>query len=189
MDEGPINYILSFDTAHDMCQKLLTVYDKKSQDTRNQLKQLGEDMSDCMLITKILMALPNELAHFASAWESVDENKQTLNELMSRLYRQNKYSETKCDDGKSVQPFLTLAMFGQMTDMNKIWYLDSGTTEHMLGNREWIESLRPCSRDVKISDGSIIKAEAIGKVRIKAYNGFVWIDIILRNVLYVPTLK
>ncbi|KAF2890629.1 hypothetical protein ILUMI_15544, partial [Ignelater luminosus] len=29
MDEGPINHILTFDTAHDMWQKLLTVYDKK----------------------------------------------------------------------------------------------------------------------------------------------------------------
>ncbi|KAF2886545.1 hypothetical protein ILUMI_19627, partial [Ignelater luminosus] len=71
MDEGPINHILTFDTAHDMWQKLLTVYDKKSEvsahmvqqkfsnykyegqglaahvsslkDIRNQLKQLGED--------------------------------------------------------------------------------------------------------------------------------------------------
>ncbi|KAF2901712.1 hypothetical protein ILUMI_04473 [Ignelater luminosus] len=120
MDEGPINHILTFDTAHDMWQKLLTVYDKKSnatahdstwEDIRNQLKQLGEDMSDRMVITKILMTLPNEFVPFASAWE--------------------------------------------------------GSTEHMPGNREWIESLRPCSRDVKISDGSIIKAEAIGEVRAK----------------------
>ncbi|KAF2886748.1 hypothetical protein ILUMI_19425, partial [Ignelater luminosus] len=78
MDEGPINHTLTFDTAHDMWQKLLTVYDKKSEvsvhmvqqkcfnykyegqglaahvssleDIRNQLKQLGEDMSDHMLI-------------------------------------------------------------------------------------------------------------------------------------------
>ncbi|KAF2894203.1 hypothetical protein ILUMI_11972 [Ignelater luminosus] len=48
---------------------------------------------------------------------------------------------------------------------------------------------RACSRDVKISDGSIIKAEAIGEVRVKAFNDFEWIETILRNVLYVPTLK
>ncbi|KAF2889779.1 hypothetical protein ILUMI_16394 [Ignelater luminosus] len=112
MDEGPTNHILTFHIAHDMWQKSLTVYDKKSEvsvhmvqqkffnykcegqglaahvssleDIRNQLKQLGEDMSDRMLITKILMTLPNDLAHFASAWESVDENKQTLNEPMTR---------------------------------------------------------------------------------------------------------
>ncbi|KAF2892446.1 hypothetical protein ILUMI_13731 [Ignelater luminosus] len=59
----------------------------------------------------------------------------------------------------------------------------------MSGNREWIESLRPCSRDFKINNGSIIKAEAIGEVRVKAFNGFEWIDPILRNVLDVPTLK
>ncbi|KAF2887578.1 hypothetical protein ILUMI_18595 [Ignelater luminosus] len=113
MDEGSINHILIFDTAHDMWQKLLTVYDKKSEVSvhivqqkffnykyegqglaarvpslevlRNQLKQLGKDMSDRMLITKILMTFPNDFVHFASVWESVDENKQTLNELMSGL--------------------------------------------------------------------------------------------------------
>ncbi|KAF2892086.1 hypothetical protein ILUMI_14087 [Ignelater luminosus] len=53
MDEGPINHILTFDTAHDMWQKSLTVYDKKSEDIRNQLKQLGEDMSDRMLSPKV----------------------------------------------------------------------------------------------------------------------------------------
>ncbi|KAF2904073.1 hypothetical protein ILUMI_02107 [Ignelater luminosus] len=111
MGIGPINHILTFDTAHDMWQKLLTVYDKMSEvsvhmvqvfnykyegqglaahvssleDISNQLKQLGEDMSDRMLITKILMTLPNEFAHFAPAWGSVDKHKQTLNELMSQL--------------------------------------------------------------------------------------------------------
>ncbi|KAF2894744.1 hypothetical protein ILUMI_11429 [Ignelater luminosus] len=158
MDEGPINHILTFGHSSRHVAKVtncvrqkvggLAAHVSSLEDIRNQLKQLGEDMSDRMLSPKV--------------------------------YRQNRNSETKYDNGKSVQSFLTFVMFGQMNDMSKIWYLDSGSTERMSGNREWIESLRSCSRDVKISDGSIIKAEAAGEVRVKAFNGFEWIDTILR---------
>ncbi|KAF2890501.1 hypothetical protein ILUMI_15671 [Ignelater luminosus] len=45
MDEGLINHILTFDTAHDMCQKLLTVYYKRLcqdilQCTRDNILQI-----------------------------------------------------------------------------------------------------------------------------------------------------
>ncbi|KAF2879658.1 hypothetical protein ILUMI_26520 [Ignelater luminosus] len=276
------------------------------EDTRNRLKQLGEDMSDRMLIAKILMTLSNELAHFASTWKLVDENKQTLNKLMSRLLieeeriisskiemvvplttvKRGKQFEmqfkiesssflaggqkqfglkewhqrlphqnfpqvrsvlkrfdidfkdngneccTSCLEGKQHRfPFYSsTTKYNSVEEMhkNKIANIvnstivhvmdeeescetegsleevvneeeviteideakieenqnreknraggedesvasydlrDSGSTEHKSGSREWIESLRPCSRDVKISDGSIIKAEAVGHVK------------------------
>ncbi|KAF2904163.1 hypothetical protein ILUMI_02012 [Ignelater luminosus] len=110
MDERPINQP-TLDTAHDMWQKLLTVYDK------------------------------------VGGTEKIKTQKQNM--ITSQYSR-----------------FLRLPCFGQMNHTNKMWYLDNGSTEHMSSNREWIESSRPCSRDVKISDGSIIKAEAIGEVRV-----------------------
>ncbi|KAF2883240.1 hypothetical protein ILUMI_22933, partial [Ignelater luminosus] len=127
MNEGLINHILNFDTVH-IWQKLLTVYDKKSEvkrtygainffnyeyegqglaahvssleNIRNQLEQLDEDMSDRILITKMLMTLPNEFSHFASAWESVDKNKQTLNKLMLRLLIEEECIKSQGADDK-----------------------------------------------------------------------------------------
>lgn len=51
----------------------------------NQLKQLGEAVSDKMVITKILMSLPDDFKHFISAWESVSEDKQKIENLLARL--------------------------------------------------------------------------------------------------------
>lgn len=60
-------------------------YISKIEEIRNKLKQAGEKLSDRMIMTKILMSLPEKYKHFTSAWESVPEDKQTLGELTSRL--------------------------------------------------------------------------------------------------------
>jgi len=46
---------------------------------------MGEDVSESMFITKILMLLPEKLKHFISAWESTAAQSQILQELTSRL--------------------------------------------------------------------------------------------------------
>ncbi|KAF2884740.1 hypothetical protein ILUMI_21466 [Ignelater luminosus] len=81
---------------------------------------------------------------------SLEDIRNQLKQLGEDMYRQNKNSDTKYDNGKSAQSFLTLAMFGQMNDVYNMVY----------------------SRDAKIGDSSTIKAEAIGEVRVKAFNGF-----------------
>lgn len=112
MEQGPLTHLLSCETSRDMWLKLKTVYDKEStvsvhllqqrffllefdgsvsrllsqiEEIKTKLKTAGETLSDKMIITKILMALPDKFRHFRSAWESVDVNKQTLEELTSRL--------------------------------------------------------------------------------------------------------
>lgn len=48
---------------------------------KSQLKQLGDEMSEKMVITKILMSIPDNLKHFISAWESTPSDCQNLTEL------------------------------------------------------------------------------------------------------------
>ncbi|CAG4926146.1 unnamed protein product [Colias eurytheme] len=52
---------------------------------KNQLKQMGEDISEKFVITKVLMSLPDYYKHFVSAWESAPDNKQTYDNLVARL--------------------------------------------------------------------------------------------------------
>ncbi|KAB0793564.1 hypothetical protein PPYR_13184 [Photinus pyralis] len=114
MEEQPLTHILSCTTAAEMWEKLMSIYEKKSQvsihllqqkffalefkhnegaagfisqleEIKSTLKQLGEDLSEKMVITKILMSLPDNLKHFVSAWESTASDNQTLMELTSRL--------------------------------------------------------------------------------------------------------
>ncbi|GBP10816.1 Retrovirus-related Pol polyprotein from transposon TNT 1-94 [Eumeta japonica] len=114
MTEEVMLHIISCDTAAAMWRKLLSVYEQKSEtsihivqqrffqfkfeegtemsvflskvhEMQNQLKQLGENMSDKFVITKVLMSLPEDYKHFISAWESAPDDKQTYDNLVARL--------------------------------------------------------------------------------------------------------
>lgn len=114
LENKPLTHILSCNSAEEMWKKLTTIYENKSQvsvhllqqrffsmqyneeggiaefisqieEIQGNLKQQGEEISDKMAMTKVLMSLPSNLSHFISAWESTPNEKQTLSELMSRL--------------------------------------------------------------------------------------------------------
>lgn len=114
MEEEPVSYLFSCNSSHEMWSKLQSVYDKEStvsvhllqqrffgmqieegesiskyfqrvEEIRIKLKVAGEPISENMVITKILMTLPEPFKHFRSAWESVPSEKQTLKDLISRL--------------------------------------------------------------------------------------------------------
>lgn len=113
VEPGPMTHLLSCETACEMWTKLKSVFDKESvvsvhllqqklfslefadqsvstyisqlEEIQSKLKQAGEELSEKMLITKILMSLPVRFKHFRSAWESVASPNQTLSELTSRL--------------------------------------------------------------------------------------------------------
>ena len=119
---------MNCNTAIGMWEKLLSVYEQKSdtsitliqqkfysyvmdqndniaqhisklENLSRQLKQLGEPISDSMLITKILMTLPENYKHFYSAWDSIPTENKTLSNLTSRLM----VEETRQTHGHEVQ--------------------------------------------------------------------------------------
>ncbi|XP_048270039.1 tyrosine-protein kinase Btk29A isoform X1 [Bombus terrestris] len=49
------------------------------------MKALGSEIGEKMLISRILSVLPNKFNHFHSAWDSVEEEKKTLDRLSIRL--------------------------------------------------------------------------------------------------------
>ena len=113
MEQAPLTHILTCESSKDMWTKLKSVYEKESvvsihllqqrffmlefgnstvstfisqlEEIRNKLKSAGEEVSSRMVMTKILMSLPEQYKHFRSAWESVPSDSQTLEELTSRL--------------------------------------------------------------------------------------------------------
>lgn len=58
-----------------------------------QLQDLGENISENMLITKILMTLPSDYKHFFASWEATGKLERTLKNLTSRLGIQPTKSE------------------------------------------------------------------------------------------------
>ncbi|CAI6373402.1 unnamed protein product [Macrosiphum euphorbiae] len=110
LDEQPLQYIMNCVTASGMWNKLLSVYEQMSdtnitivqqkfyrytmdpkdniaghisklENLSRQLKQLGEPISESMLVKKILMTLPYSYRHFYSACYSMNSANRTLEQL------------------------------------------------------------------------------------------------------------
>lgn len=108
-------HILNCTTAQQMWEKLKSIYEQdnaaskhllhqqffsyeksadddvathisKLESIAQKLKNMKVDISDDMLITKIMMTLPAEYRHFVSAWESSAEDQRTLRNLTNRLF-------------------------------------------------------------------------------------------------------
>ncbi|KAK9687019.1 Zinc knuckle [Popillia japonica] len=81
----------------------MSVFLSKVQELQNKLKQLGEEISDRLIITKILMSLPEKYSYFVSAWESTSDDKQTVENLSARLLIEEERLKVKSDSvGESV---------------------------------------------------------------------------------------
>jgi transposase InsO family protein len=114
VDKKPLQLLLTCETAKSMWDKLLGVYEQKSdtsvgmvqtqfyqyakepaddiathiskiESISDRLKQLGEPIPDSMIMTKILNTLPSAYNHFASAWDSTPKEERTRENLTSRL--------------------------------------------------------------------------------------------------------
>ena len=70
------------------------------------------------------------------------------------------------------------------------WTLDSGASRHMAPRKEWLHSLRPDRRPIKVADGRYIFSAGIGSVilRPKAPTAQ-GLAFLLEHVLYVPELN
>ena len=67
------------------------------------------------------------------------------------------------------------------------WYLDNGASNHMTDHREKFEKLdKVVKGEVKFGDGSLVKIEGKGSIRIACKNGETRV---LHGVYYIPTLK
>lgn len=124
--EKTISQVLSCTTAKQIWDRLHTVFEQKGnlsihiaqekfynlrfnendtvanflgrfEETLATLESLGVKITTSMVITKITSSLPTSYKHFVSAWESVPAEKQTYEELSSRLL----VEELRMKDGAS----------------------------------------------------------------------------------------
>lgn len=82
-----------------------------------------------------------------------------------------------------------LALSSQQSN-NRIWYLDSGATSHMTGQREWLKNFEEFQKPVFVKLGNAVEISAYGKGRVNvlAFTGVEWERKYLKDVLYVPKL-
>ncbi|XP_044010204.1 uncharacterized protein LOC122853856 [Aphidius gifuensis] len=90
-------------SAHMLAQKWYSIkkddsesmasYISNIQELAHKMKELGEPVSDVMIIRKILLTLPPSLDHFHTSWESTEPSSRTIENLTSRLLMEE---ERKC---------------------------------------------------------------------------------------------
>lgn len=112
--EKPMQYLMTCETAAEMWNKLLTVYEQRSEASllmvlcqfygykkestddmathisklerlRERLKQMGEKVSDVNFMARIISTLPDTYTHFASALDSAPDERRTIENMTSRL--------------------------------------------------------------------------------------------------------
>ena len=73
------------------------------------------------------------------------------------------------------------------SDASEEWILDSGASEHMTGNREWFHSLEKLDAPIKLflGDDTVRLGTHRGLVKMKYFLRGNWIEIAIRDVLYI----
>ncbi|KAK7579919.1 hypothetical protein V9T40_000548 [Parthenolecanium corni] len=79
----------------------------------SQMKNLGETVSEGMLVAKILNTLPPEFSHFHSAWDSTPKGEQTSSNLTARLLIEEERLKNKNPEQKSENKEENTALINQ----------------------------------------------------------------------------
>lgn len=141
-------HILNCTTSHEMWQKLHSVFEQNSQTSIHllqqkffsfakdpnddiathiakietivqQLKDLGETITDSMVLTRVIMTLPVEYKHFVSAWESTEKSSQTIELLTNRLMIEESRMSSGIDDAVKSEALLAKQNGGKFHSRGK----------------------------------------------------------------------
>lgn len=134
--QQPMSHIMYCTSAKEMWEKLNTIYEQKSstslhllqqqfyglsldsskdlachiskiEELAQRLKEAGEVVSESMIVTKILMTLPERYNHFFSAWESTSDDRKTLSNLTVRLMmEESRLSSQRNNEKEEVEAFV-----------------------------------------------------------------------------------
>ncbi|WVY99219.1 hypothetical protein V8G54_031370 [Vigna mungo] len=103
-------------------------------------------------------------------------------------YEQHACKKTdRCEEEIKCVEYVSVAEKESHAEQEMSWYLDTGCSNHMTGNRKWLLDLDTSIKStIRFADNSTIQAEGVGKILIKCKDGK---SIYMHNVLYVPMMK
>ncbi|UYV66529.1 hypothetical protein LAZ67_4001965 [Cordylochernes scorpioides] len=84
----------------------------KVETLAQQMKDLGEPISDVALITKIICSLPDKYKNFITAWDSVSSEEKTLENLTARLLKEESLQD-HWDSSGNFKPDNALVTFSK----------------------------------------------------------------------------
>ncbi|CAJ2653926.1 unnamed protein product [Trifolium pratense] len=143
----------------------------QSESSKNKTKNGGKKGDK----SKIQCYSCDKWGHYASECRSKGKKKQ-----------ENEANHARHNDSDS-DGVLMMVTSNSEKDTSKLWYLDTGCSNHMTGHRDWLlEFDENFKSKVKFADDSTISVEGKGKVMVQRKNGN---HTFVTDVLYVPSMK
>ncbi|GAU44417.1 hypothetical protein TSUD_100640 [Trifolium subterraneum] len=88
--------------------------------------------------------------------------------------------------GSDSNDSLLMAITNSEVDKSNLWYLDTGCSNHMTGNKKWFLKLdHSVRRSIKFADNSQVIYAGMGTVLVKRKDGH---ESVINEVLYVPSM-
>jgi len=132
IDKQPLVHLLSYESSYEMWQILKNIYERDSEQQKcalmqrffdikkpkfvdmithvaelknlaYRLKALGENITDDMVISKILTTLPDAYKFFVSAWESVTKQDRTLSNFTARLLAEESRNNAENEEDQELK--------------------------------------------------------------------------------------
>ncbi|XP_014506258.1 uncharacterized protein LOC106766009 [Vigna radiata var. radiata] len=93
----------------------------------------------------------------------------------------------RCEEETKYAKYVLVAEKESHAEQEMSWYLDTGCSNHMMGNRRWLLNLDTSVKStIRFADNSTIQVEGVGKILIKCKDGK---SMYMHNVLYIPMMK
>lgn len=84
---------------------------------------------------------------------------------------------------------MALVLSNQIGDSDGRWIVDSGTSRHTCARREYFTTYKRSTDEVRVGNRQVIEAIGCGNVHLIAYVHGIKGNLILHNVLHVPSIS
>ncbi|KAF2285423.1 hypothetical protein GH714_004283 [Hevea brasiliensis] len=170
-------------------EETITEYFARVMLVANKMRSNGEEMPDKKIVEKILRTLTDKFTYVVvSIEESKDTDTMSIDELQSSLvYECPQKNEANYAELDEEDELLLMAYVEQHeANRNDAWFLDSGCSNHMVGDEHMFSSLDTTFRhSVKLGNNTRMEVSGIGSVKIVLQGNCYTVE----DVFWAPELK
>ncbi|XP_068487058.1 uncharacterized protein [Phaseolus vulgaris] len=161
-----------YELLHMETTKTIDVYINKVLALTNQMKTNGETHSKQAKVENILRSLTPRFEHVVAVIEETND----ISTMTVRSKGDNHVANCAQEDRNHVQDeedhAVLMATTSNESPNNQTWYLDTGCTNHMYGQKELFADLDDSFRTkVKFGDGRFVPVTGKGRILITLKNG------------------
>ncbi|XP_050896104.1 uncharacterized protein LOC127102817 [Lathyrus oleraceus] len=164
-------------------------YVSKVQNPVHLMKGCGETLTNKMIVEKEIHMLTFHFDHaIVTIQESNNLETMKLEDLVGSLEaRKEEGANRALQDSNDYEDMVVMVIVGDDHVESKIWFLDSGCSNHMTFQKVWLADFDSSNKSkVKLADNSSLQAEGTGDIVFQRSDEG---KAMIKDVLYVPRMK